>query len=107
MLMEEVVHIPELESEELSGEAELVFSVDTSAELSLVAENTVLSVVVQDYNPENLTGELPNQPVATSTEEQNTVFSRGIITRELIEEAELVLVDTIGFSGIPENIVVV
>ena len=106
-LMEEVVHIPELESEELSGEAELVFSVDTSAELSLVAENTVLSVVVQDYNPENLTGELPNQPVATSTEQQNTVFSRGIITRELIEEAELVLVDTIGFSGIPENIVVV
>ena len=102
MLMEEVVHVRE---SELFGEAELVFSVDTATELSRVAENTVVPIVVQD-NPENLTDcELPNQPATTLRQSRRDGFSREVVRRELIEEAEVVLVDTIGFSGIPENIV--
>ena len=38
--MEEVVHVPE--SELFGREAEIVFSVDTSTEVSLIAENTVV-----------------------------------------------------------------
>ena len=97
--MEKVVRVPE---SELYVEAELIFSVDTSTELSRVAENTVAPIAVQD-SPENLTDcELPNQPATVSTEEEQSIE---VLRRELIEEAELVLVDTIGFSGIPENIV--
>ena len=95
--MEEVVHVPE--SELFGREAEIVFSVDTSTEVSLIAENTVVPIL--DHNPENLDCELLNQPAATSTQQNR----RRVVRRALIEEAELVLVDTIGFSGIPENIV--
>lgn len=97
--MEEVVHVPE--SELFGREAEIVFSVDTSTEVSLIAENTVVPILVRDHNPENLDCELLNQPAATSTQQNR----RRVVRRALIEEAELVLVDTIGFSGIPENIV--
>lgn len=98
--MEEIVHVPE--SELFGREAEIVFSVDTSAEVSLIAENTVVPILVQDHNPENLDCELLNQPAATVSTQQTR---RRVVRRALIEEAELVLVDTIGFSGIPENIV--
>ena len=97
--MEEVVHVPE--SELFGREAEIVFSVDTSTEVSLIAENTVVPILVQDHNPEK-DCELLNQPAATVSTQQNR---RRVVRRALIEEAELVLVDTIGFSGIPENIV--
>ena len=95
--MEEVVHVPE--SELFGREAEIVFSVDTSTEVSLIAENTVVPILVRDHNPDHC--ELLNQPAATSTQQNR----RRVVRRALIEEAELVLVDTIGFSGIPENIV--
>ena len=65
LLMEQVVRIAE---SELAGEAQLFFSVDTSKEVRLMAENTL--VHSSDLITENLTGnitdgELPNQLVAT------------------------------------------